>query len=234
MAGLFDFIPDAASQFIKGFVGTGEQTGEDFKPQTVDVLRQAAMNALAEGRTNIDYEDYPDVAEGLTARELVSDSEARGGFMNVLDLISNNPVADAAYSVGGATIKIKDGDVYLTDLYDFSKISPGNVKDFYGALRFAAGQFSPDDPNKVEIKLGSEKELMGYEVKKGDTLSKIAKQMGYTVEELAQANNIKDVNKIKIGQRIKAPVFTPEPVMSEMEVAYSDLLDGDQELIGGA
>lgn len=41
-----------------------------------------------------------------------------------------------------------------------------------------------------------------YKVQKGDTLSAIAKRYGTTAEEIAKANNIKDVNKISAGQTI--------------------------------
>lgn len=42
-----------------------------------------------------------------------------------------------------------------------------------------------------------------YTVEKGDTLSKIASKYNTTVLELAKLNNIKDVNKIYVGQKIK-------------------------------
>lgn len=42
-----------------------------------------------------------------------------------------------------------------------------------------------------------------YTVKKGDTLSHIALAHGTTVASLVQLNNIKDPNKIFIGQRIR-------------------------------
>lgn len=42
-----------------------------------------------------------------------------------------------------------------------------------------------------------------YTVVKGDTLSKIASKYNTTVLELAKLNNIKDVNKIYVGQKIK-------------------------------
>lgn len=41
-----------------------------------------------------------------------------------------------------------------------------------------------------------------YIVKKGDTLSEIAKKYGTTVKKLAECNNIKDVNKIYVGQKL--------------------------------
>lgn len=42
-----------------------------------------------------------------------------------------------------------------------------------------------------------------YRVKYGDTLSKIAKRAGMTVKELAEINQIADVNKIFVGDKIK-------------------------------
>ena len=47
---------------------------------------------------------------------------------------------------------------------------------------------------------------MAYKVKSGDTLSQIAKRMGTTIKALMAANpNIKDANKISVGQTIKTP-----------------------------
>ena len=39
-----------------------------------------------------------------------------------------------------------------------------------------------------------------YIVKRGDTLIQIARRYGTTVNRLAQINNIKNVNKIYVGQ----------------------------------
>lgn len=44
-----------------------------------------------------------------------------------------------------------------------------------------------------------------YVVKKGDTLSRIAKQYGTTWEQLAAYNDLKHANNISIGQKIKIP-----------------------------
>ncbi len=49
-----------------------------------------------------------------------------------------------------------------------------------------------------------------YTVKKGDTLSTIAKRLGTTVAELAEINNIPDVNKIYVGQVLIIPGGTSE------------------------
>ena len=44
-----------------------------------------------------------------------------------------------------------------------------------------------------------------YTVKKGDTLNKIAKELGTTVEILAKSNRIADPDQIKEGQILLIP-----------------------------
>ncbi|OJT19509.1 hypothetical protein BO221_34590 [Archangium sp. Cb G35] len=44
-----------------------------------------------------------------------------------------------------------------------------------------------------------------HTVRRGDTLSALAKQYNTTVDKLAKANNIKDVNVISVGQKLKLP-----------------------------
>ena len=45
---------------------------------------------------------------------------------------------------------------------------------------------------------------MAYKVKKGDTVSQIAKDAGVRVQDIIAANpNLENVNKIKIGQSLK-------------------------------
>ena len=62
------------------------------------------------------------------------------------------------------------------------------------------------DYNKVQAevnKLINSKKTVTYIVKRGDTLSAIAKKYKTTVTKLAKDNNIKNVNKISVGQKIK-------------------------------
>ncbi|WP_375769047.1 LysM peptidoglycan-binding domain-containing protein [Archangium gephyra] len=44
-----------------------------------------------------------------------------------------------------------------------------------------------------------------HTVRRGDTLSALAKQYNTSVDKLAKANNIKDVNQIAVGQKLKLP-----------------------------
>ena len=46
---------------------------------------------------------------------------------------------------------------------------------------------------------------MQYKIKKGDTLSAISRKLGISVKDLAEANNIKDVNKIQAGASLTIP-----------------------------
>jgi 2',3'-cyclic-nucleotide 2'-phosphodiesterase/3'-nucleotidase len=52
-----------------------------------------------------------------------------------------------------------------------------------------------------------------YVVKSGDQLSRIAKKYGVTVAAIQAANNIKDPNLIRVGQKliIPLPVASPAP-----------------------
>ena len=64
-----------------------------------------------------------------------------------------------------------------------------------------------------------------YSVKSGDTLSQIAKREGISLKDVKAANpNIKDLNKIRAGQKIKLPRMvlsknTPYKGMTKSEMA---------------
>ena len=60
----------------------------------------------------------------------------------------------------------------------------------------------------IVSQVGSDKKPAGssYTIKSGDTLSAIAKRMGVRLSEIKAANpQIKDLNKIRPGQKIKVP-----------------------------
>lgn len=48
-------------------------------------------------------------------------------------------------------------------------------------------------------------EMIQYKIRKGDTLGKIAKKYGVSVRRICQINNIKNANRLRIGQRILIP-----------------------------
>jgi LysM repeat protein len=55
---------------------------------------------------------------------------------------------------------------------------------------------------KTEIK-NTEKYIKEYVVKQGDTLTSIAKKYKLSTTRLIKINNIKDVNKLTVGQKLK-------------------------------
>tara|TARA_R110002020_G_scaffold381675_1_gene592548 strand:- start:2271 stop:3095 length:825 start_codon:yes stop_codon:yes gene_type:complete len=74
-----------------------------------------------------------------------------------------------------------------------------------------------------------------YSVKKGDTLSQIAKSRGITLKSLKDANkNIKNLNKIGIGQKIKIPSSPKSSnVYKGMTKSEMAKLAVDKKLLGG-
>ena len=63
-----------------------------------------------------------------------------------------------------------------------------------------------------EIQTNGEREEQDYSiilyiVKKDDTLWKIAKKYGSTVDDIVRTNGIEDANKISIGQKLFIPRF---------------------------
>lgn len=81
------------------------------------------------------------------------------------------------------------------------------VRKEYGMGKFLG--WTEGIGNKVAVvkstakKTESATKTTTYTVKKGDTLSSIAKKYETTVAKLAKDNNIKDRNLIKVGQKIK-------------------------------
>lgn len=63
------------------------------------------------------------------------------------------------------------------------------------------------------------KALGTYTVKKGDTLSEIAKEHGVSVKNLQSWNNIKDPNKITVGQKLKLEGSSTKP--SKKKTSYA-------------
>ena len=57
---------------------------------------------------------------------------------------------------------------------------------------------------------------MKYEVKSGDSLSKIARNFNTNYKELARINKIADPDKIRIGQVLK---ITDEKIKAQVEAA---------------
>lgn len=65
----------------------------------------------------------------------------------------------------------------------------------------------------------------GYIVKQNDTLSKIAKQYGVTIDDLVSANNIKNKNLIRVGQNLVIPTRATEQEVPTTVVVKENVPD---------
>jgi len=216
---MFDFL----TQFAKGYFQTGDQTNEDFSSSLIDTMKQAAYNASNRGRSYIKYEDYPDLKSGQKVADWIG-GDRKGSRAEKIKTFALDPVSNAATTIGRANLKVEDGNVYLLDEYDFSKIDqPYNELGMYGKVRKWAGENFPQEGNKIKINLGREEEVLGVPVKSGDTLGKIAAKYQIPISKLAEFNNIEDVNKIKVGQRIRIPSMADEENVDPIQAAIDEV-----------
>ncbi len=63
----------------------------------------------------------------------------------------------------------------------------------------------------------------GYVIKSGDTLSEIARKKQTTVEELQRLNDIKDVDKIYAGKKLKVPEYLEQEEEQEVQTVDKDV-----------
>ena len=92
------------------------------------------------------------------------------------------------------------------------------------AAAVAATPFIGDDSKEAKAKSSSK----SYTVKKGDTLSEIARDTGTTLKKLKAANpQIKDLNKIRLGQKIKIPT----PKVKDRKSVYQGMTKSEMKKI---
>lgn len=127
------------------------------------------------GGANISYG-----SNGLTTRNMVSAFVNSGAYEK---LTASKYLTSDKY--------LKRGDVL--------------VKTGHTAMNLTNGSSSGSTSSTTASHTTSTSSTDSYTVKSGDTLSKIAKAYGYTVQKLASYNGISNPNKIKVGQVIKFP-----------------------------
>jgi LysM repeat protein len=134
--------------------------------------------------------------------------------------------AGATIPTTGAEYVVKRGDTlsliartYGTTVQELLKLNP-NIKD---ASKIYVGQVVKLSAGSTTIPVtGGE-----YVVQRGDTLSRIARNYGTTVQELLKLNpSIKDASKIYVGQVIKLPAnATPRVTLSTRSAKVGTVID---------
>lgn len=89
----------------------------------------------------------------------------------------------------------------------------GRTRDQTGAGDTETGTLTE---TKTETDTDTETETV-YEVRKGDALWTIASKYGVTVDRIAEVNQIQDVNKLAVGQKLKIPA---------VEMMEAEITDG--------
>jgi LysM repeat protein len=163
------------------------------------------------------------VAGGAAAS---AENKQYGGIPESLDGLNEYPEQPVIVPAGDITM---DGIEYPVDAYDantgeFLETMQPNKQYKFGTnrvLEIPQAQFGNDGvyfpPN--------------YQVRQGDTLSKIASSYGLTLEDLIKANpNIADVNRISVGDKITIPDVTVRTRPTAQPVDRSAEIAGIEEL----
>jgi len=84
-------------------------------------------------------------------------------------------------------------------------------------------------PDAAHYQAGTLPGPQTYVVQAGDMLSAIAQKYSLSIQALAQANNIADVNNLEVGQTLNIPVVSPQPIgpsykiIPDSELVYGPL-----------
>ena len=131
----------------------GDKTEADYNANTLKGIKHAAVNAYKAGRPNIDYGDYNLAESNVRGQVGLSGQRDRDGLMKRALLGGLTPTEEAAFSIGGGGVHVKDGNLYATDKYDFDDTDK-EASDAYGYLRKALS-YVPGNEYETSINLGS-------------------------------------------------------------------------------
>jgi len=108
--------------------------------------------------------------------------------------VNNDSILETSITVGESDAIIKDGNVEVVIMLDFNIDIESNTRlDLIQEIKTEENR----DCNMYSMVI--------YFVKPGDTLWKIAKMFKSSVAEIAQINEIEDVNRISVGQQLYIP-----------------------------
>jgi LysM repeat protein len=192
---------EAVPAIAKNYLGM-DSVDRDVSSEMKQGILDAYARAKARDSDVIKYSDYDNSAGGIGAEYTFGDIS-----MNAFD-----------YDEQGRPIRLRspyDTNVSAGDALGegFKRLSSGDLSGFYKPVEalladsMKRGSAAHDitfenNPSAPTIESPIAPMSSGYTVKSGDTLSAIARQMNTSVADLARRNNIADVDRIYVGQKI--------------------------------
>jgi len=159
-------------------------TNKDYDDKTLEVLRTAAKNAIADGRTFVHYSDYPLNNRGVSPVALVGEYKDKDGnrfttenkkeleeevnaaygtdFIGskskfALDL-AKDPVMKAVFSVGGFSIQKDDKGYFIQENFNFNtanKTEGTVIKKVRKLITGAGAPLKDNEGPQVTLRLGN-------------------------------------------------------------------------------
>jgi hypothetical protein len=133
-----------------------ESKGQDIdlgelEERAKDVLRTAVENARKDGRSYVEYRDYPDMASGERPEDFWGYKRKERDFIGLYMESARDPVLEMFTSVGGFKFTDRDngGFEIPNDPYDFDRSKSGNrryssMKDSYSFLTYVGQDMGGD------------------------------------------------------------------------------------------
>ena len=218
----------AAEESLPALLGGAlgkDRTDRDINPQLAEAIKSTAEKAKVAGKSKFGYHDFDSTTVGgLAARLTMGDVamnemefDDEGNATRIVQKFDTNktpqeamselslnpktwykPFEAALASVQGKGLTTHDVELSKKDDYDLGNIvSTAFGKD---GTRMAGGADITVDGTVPTTEANP---AMSYAVQAGDTLSSIAAANNTTVDEIARANNIADVNMINVGRKLK-------------------------------
>ncbi len=130
------------------------------------------------------------------------------------DITYDKPFTFETYNVPGAVDLGYLATISGTDLETLQDMNPeltqlSTPPDFEGGypLRIPKGSLEQFAAQMQNIPESARRTFLVHEVRKGETLNKIAKKYGVTIYDLADANNISTKSKLYVGVPLRIPVL---------------------------
>lgn len=207
-------IPDAGDYIFYDWQdnGVGDNKGwadhvgivEKVVGNTITIIEGNWNNAVSRKTIKVNSKNIrgygiPDYASKATEKEVKEEAVATTGFKVGDKVMFTGSLHYRNSGAKGEARGCKAGLAIVTAVKG-GTAHPYHLKAVAGKGSTVYGWVNEADASAVTANSGKK-----YTVKKGDTLSKIAKQYGTTVNKLASLNGIRNINLIHTGQIITLP-----------------------------